>query len=429
MLKKVSKIVTLFCLLAFAGNSFAQETEIPVYPQYGFWSNWGIGVTGSFDYQHDVNAFYGISDRYWGGGFNAGFGVVLQKEIERGAWLRFRYNHPTLLNKGMNNDKATWSNSTYGVSDTAISMDRHHQLTMDLVLSLNNSFHNWNPETRWDLYVFGGGGLAFSANNGRDFGTYGVQLEVGLGYDYRICEKSTLFFELEADILSDAPSFFFGNNGGTSLHHTNFLASVGYIYNLGLTAADKELIAQRALLSKENFDALSEENDALKKEVASAKDSERKLKGQIDNLANENEQLRKRAVAHSEDVDNNLKATLEQLKKDQLNFYAIPFSVLYPSDGWRVSDAEMAKVKAVSQIMKDNSDIKITVIGFCDYTASDEYNMKLSQKRAEEVKRIMVNKYGVDEDRISCDWKGKSVPFGDSHYGINRRVSFYRVIE
>jgi outer membrane protein OmpA-like peptidoglycan-associated protein len=79
--------------------------------------------------------------------------------------------------------------------------------------------------------------------------------------------------------------------------------------------------------------------------------------------------------------------------------------------------------------MKDNPDLKLTVVGFCDYTASDAYNMKLSQRRAEEVKRLMVKKYGIDENRISVDWKGKTVAFGDIHYELNRRVSFYRVIE
>jgi outer membrane protein OmpA-like peptidoglycan-associated protein len=174
---------------------------------------------------------------------------------------------------------------------------------------------------------------------------------------------------------------------------------------------------------------LEEENEALKKEVANAKDNEKKLRGQLDNLANENDQLRQRALAHSQDVSDSLKGVLNQLKNDQLNYYAIPFSVLYPNDGWHVTDAEMIKVKAVSRIMKDNPDLKITVVGFCDYTASDEYNMKLSQRRAEEVKRLMVKKYGIDENRITCDWKGKTVAFGDIHYELNRRVSFYRVIE
>ena len=89
----------------------------------------------------------------------------------------------------------------------------------------------------------------------------------------------------------------------------------------------------------------------------------------------------------------------------------------------------MAKVKAVARVMKDNSDVKVMVVGFADYTGSDQYNMKLSEKRANEVKRLLVKKYGIDEDRIQTDYKGKSVAFGDIKYALNRRVSFYRVIE
>jgi outer membrane protein OmpA-like peptidoglycan-associated protein len=305
-------------------------------------------------------------------------------------------------------------------------MDKHMALSAEFVLSLNNSFHNWKPETRGNLYVFAGGGLAWSMNNARGVDNLGVQIDGGLGFDYRICDRSHLFLELEADFIANVPNPWKSQYGW---HHTNVLATVGYIYNLGITAADQELIAQRALLTKEQFDNLEEENEALKKEVANAKDNEKKLRGQLDNLANENDQLRQRALAHSQDVSDSLKGVLNQLKNDQLNYYAIPFSVLYPNDGWHVTDAEMIKVKAVSRIMKDNPDLKITVVGFCDYTASDEYNMKLSQRRAEEVKRLMVKKYGIDENRITCDWKGKTVAFGDIHYELNRRVSFYRVIE
>ena len=427
MLKKVSKIVTLFCLMAFAGNSFAQTAETPEYPQYGFWSNWGIGVTGSFNFQPDVKTFFGNDAYKWGEGFNAGFGLLLQKEVERGAWVRLHWNYTDLANCDRDTTGILGPAGDYwDISNKNATMDKHMALSAEFVLSLNNSFHNWKPETRGNLYVFAGGGLAWSMNNARGVDNLGVQIDGGLGFDYRICDRSHLFLELEADFIANVPNPWKSQYGW---HHTNVLATVGYIYNLGITAADQELIAQRALLTKEQFDNLEDENEALKKEVANAKDNEKKLKGQLDNLANENNQLRQRALAHSQDVSDSLQGVLNQLKNDQLNYYAIPFSVLYPNDGWHVTDAEMIKVKAVSRIMKDNPDLKITVVGFCDYTASDEYNMKLSQRRAEEVKRLMVKKYGIDENRITCDWKGKTVAFGDIHYELNRRVSFYRVIE
>ena len=107
----------------------------------------------------------------------------------------------------------------------------------------------------------------------------------------------------------------------------------------------------------------------------------------------------------------------------------MPFSVLYGVDEWQVTDEEMDKVKAVARVMKDNSNVKIKVVGFADYTGSDAYNMKLSERRANEVKRLLTKKYGIAEDRITVDFKGKSAPFGDVQYPINRRVSFYRVIE
>lgn len=423
MLKKVSKIAAMCCMLAFAGSSFAQTKEVPEYPQYGFWSNWGIGLTGSFMTQTDINSFYGLENHAWGKGFNAGLGVVLQKEVERGTWLRFRYNFPALANCNRNDSNFT---TKWNVTDSTVSMDRHSAFTVEYVLSLNNSFHNWKPETRWNLYLFGGAGLAFSHNHARGMYTAGCQLDAGLGFSYRICDRSTLFLEVESDIIADAPAFW---QKGVGFHHSDVLATLGYVFNLGVTAADKELIAQRALITKEALDALESENDALKKDVAAAKENEKKLKGQIDDLTNENNRIRQEGLARAQRVSDSLSGVLDQLKNDQLTYYAIPFSVLYPNDSWHVTDAEMVKVKAVSRIMKDNPDVKITVVGFCDYTASDEYNMKLSQKRAEEVKRIMVKKYGIDADRISVDWKGKTVAFGDIKYELNRRVSFYRVIE
>ena len=432
MLKKVSKIAVLFCMFAFAGNAFAQN-EVPEYPQYGFWSNWGIGISGHFMAQPDAYLFNGVESPAFGSGFNAGLGIFLQKEIERGSYIRFRYVFPALFADCNQNDSATLSRGVWGVEPYVRdgekfyqSMDRHSAVSAEILVSLNNSFHNWKPERRGNLYVFAGGGIAFSHNHARAMYRAGVQFDAGLGFSYRITDRSNLFFELETDIIADAPAFWQKDVG---FHHSDFLASVGYLFNFGRTSTDQELISQRALITKEQMDALEDENESLKKDVAKAKESEKRMQAQINDLNNENDRIRREALARAQKVTDSLNNVLDQLKADQLNYYAIPFSVLYPNDSWHVTDSEMIKVKAISRVMKDNPDLKLTVVGFCDYTASDEYNMKLSQKRAEEVKRIMVNKYGIDPDRLTVDWKGKTVAFGDIHYELNRRVSFYRVIE
>lgn len=426
MLKKVSKIAALFCLLAFAGSSFAQ-TEVPEYPQYGFWSNWGIGITGSFNFQSDVNAMYGNDGFGWGSGFNAGLGVVLQKEVDRGMYVRLRYNYPTLANCDSSIAKVDPAENGNPIVSNQIDMDKHSALTAEYVLSLNNSFHNWKPERRGNLYIFAGGGLAFSHNNGRVYAgdhNCGIMLDGGLGFSYKVCDWASLYIEAEADGISY--SHLFSENWN---YHTDFLCNLGLVFDLGVTSTDKELIAQRALLTKERFDALNEENDQLKKEVAEEKANEKKLQGQIDELNNENNRIKRECLARAQRVSDSLNGILDNLKNDQLTFYAMPFSILFDNDSYTVKGSEMTKIKAICQILKDNPDVNLTLAGFCDKTGSDAYNMKLSQKRAEAVKKIMVKKYGIDADRLTIDAKGKTVSFGDLKYDINRRVSFYRVIE
>lgn len=419
MLKKLSRIVMLVCFVAVATTSFAQKNE---YPRYGFWSNWGIGITGSFNYQIDCEEYYGIQEIGWGEGLNGGLGVTLEQKLNHVWGVRMRFNWASLFASCQDSTKTT-TGSFIPAQDERWTMDNHAAWTIEAKLSINDAFKGYDPNRKASVYVFAGGGLCFSFNDARNFGHVGIQLDGGLGFSYRVCEKSTLFIEAEADVLADAP------NPGTPLHDVNFLANLGYMYHFGVTKADRALAAQRAILSQERFDALSNEAEELKKDLAESKASEKKLENQVEELINENERMQKESLARSQAVSDSLAGVIDQLKADQLTYYAIPFSVLFPTDGYKVPDTEMIKVEAVARIMKDNPDVKLTLVGFCDYTGSDAYNMKLSQKRAEEVKRVMVKKFGIDEDRLDVDYKGKTIAFGDLKFAVNRRVSFYRVIE
>ena len=124
-----------------------------------------------------------------------------------------------------------------------------------------------------------------------------------------------------------------------------------------------------------------------------------------------------------------LQRLIDQIKADQMTYYALPFSILFDVDKYTVNDSEMKKLEAVARVMKDNTNTKFNLYGFCDKSGSDKYNQALSEKRVNEVKRLLVNKYGIAADRLSTEGKGKTVSFGDASFSVNRRVSFYRVIE
>lgn len=409
MLKKVFKIAALCLTMLVAGTTFGQQTP-QEYPQYGFWSNWAIGVNGSFHYQLDMKRYPTFNGtRSFGQGYNAGLGLVIEKELNWVWDFRLRGNYPSF--------------AKCNTPEGQVKMDNLGMLTAGFKFNINDAIAGYNPDRVSHLYLLTDAGFGFSINNARQMGTWCVVLDAGIGYSARLCPSSSIFVEAVGYCVGDVP-------GLTNLgHDVSLLFNLGYMYHFGVTAADKELIAQRALLTQVGFDSLKSETDQTKNELAAANKTVKKLEAQVQNLNNENAQLRQKADSRNSDAAQNLQNVIDQLKSDQLTYYAMPFSVLFETDSWRVSESEYTKIKAISKIMKDNPSVKLTLVGFCDYTGSDNYNMKLSQKRAEEVKRIMVKKYGIDADRLDIDYKGKTIAFGDLQYSVNRRVSFYRMIQ
>ena len=417
MLKKLIKMGVVMSLLVTSMTAFAQNSGKPEYPHYGFWSNWSIGA--SLDYNNQA-IMGGMFDEM-GVATSLGFDVFAQQKLNHAFDWRLRFGFPTAFT-GM---------KTGDVNGKTYQMDKHASLTLDILFSINNAIKGYDPDRRFNLYIFAGGGLGFTFNpdsSVTDYGRVGITLDGGLGASYRFGDAHHIFAEYGYDVNGDAPSpktFL-----STDLHHVNRIFRLGYYYCFGVTAADQAIAAQKAMLTQENFGALNTQVNNLENQVAATRNNEKKLENRIAELEDQlAEALKNQGTAQNSAASDSLQAVIDQIKADQLNFYAMPFSVQYDVNAWQVSDEEMDKVKAVARVLKDNGDVKIMVVGFADYTGSDQYNMKLSEKRANEVKRLLVKKYGIAEDRISTDYKGKSVAFGDIQYALNRRVSFYRVIE
>jgi outer membrane protein OmpA-like peptidoglycan-associated protein len=98
-------------------------------------------------------------------------------------------------------------------------------------------------------------------------------------------------------------------------------------------------------------------------------------------------------------------------------------------------DFNKATIKAVSfpllndvaQAMKDNPQIKVEIQGHTDSVGNDDYNLKLSQNRAESVKRYLVGK-AIADDRMVAKGYGETLPIADNRTATgraqNRRVEF-----
>ncbi len=101
-------------------------------------------------------------------------------------------------------------------------------------------------------------------------------------------------------------------------------------------------------------------------------------------------------------------------------FFATNIDEPYPT--------HLPDLQNVALAMKNNPNIKLEVIGNADLRNSDAYNLKLAQRRADNVKKILV-KFGVDPSRLITKTNGERVPIttGTSAMQLqaNRRVQFF----
>jgi OOP family OmpA-OmpF porin len=80
---------------------------------------------------------------------------------------------------------------------------------------------------------------------------------------------------------------------------------------------------------------------------------------------------------------------------------------------------------AVGAFLKKNDKITITLDGWTDYIGTDKYNKKLSQRRADAVKKYLVDKHKIDAARITAVGHGKSFKYDNKTEAgryKNRRV-------
>ena len=71
-----------------------------------------------------------------------------------------------------------------------------------------------------------------------------------------------------------------------------------------------------------------------------------------------------------------------------------------------ISKREYMNIEAMAKGIKATDKV-FTITGYADKgTGSAEYNMKLSKKRAEAVRDLMVNEFGVPASQLKVDYKG-----------------------
>jgi len=104
----------------------------------------------------------------------------------------------------------------------------------------------------------------------------------------------------------------------------------------------------------------------------------------------------------------------------------VELRVNFDTDKATIRPADLAELQKGVQFLTDNPKSKVVIVGYTDSRGSDSYNQKLSEARAEAVKKYLEGEVDIKAENISAEGRGKADPIGDNKTAAgqfqNRRV-------
>ena len=112
--------------------------------------------------------------------------------------------------------------------------------------------------------------------------------------------------------------------------------------------------------------------------------------------------------------------------EEPMEMVRVELDVKFDFDKANVKQESYGDIKNLADFMNQYPQTTTTVEGHTDAKGSDAYNQKLSERRANAVREVLVNQYGVSGERVNAVGYGESRPVADNASdagrAINRRV-------
>jgi outer membrane protein OmpA-like peptidoglycan-associated protein len=104
--------------------------------------------------------------------------------------------------------------------------------------------------------------------------------------------------------------------------------------------------------------------------------------------------------------------------------------ILFDVNSDKIKPESYGAIKDIANVLNENGDVKVTIIGHTDADGDEAKNLELSKKRADAVKQFLTKEFGIAADRMKTDGKGESQPADNNTSpegkANNRRVEFVK---
>ena len=364
----------------------ALVSDIPCKTHYysGSGDNWfiqiGAGIASPFMEDHPAGP---SPEHHITVNYNFGFGKWMSPYL---GWRLSFYGGP------LHWQNVSWEKSKYVNAN------------FDLMWDMFNSFGGVNSRRVFSIVPFVGLGGSyawdFKPNHGNILNHHGTQktnswtlpVSAGLQLRFRLCKYVDFFAEGRVSFYGDN----FNNYAYGSPIDMNITATGGFSFNIG--GCDFK--------SYNPCDYLDYINT---------------LNGQVNDLRNA---LAVTGAALAEAEAQLPCPEVPEAVVAEVEPAPLMATVRFRLNSAKITDEEMVNVYNISKWMSENPDQNVAIVGYADKdTGTSEYNMGLSKRRAEAVRDTLVNKYGVNPDRLSIQAEGSDVqPYDVNNW--NRIVIF-----
>lgn len=344
-------------LSVFALGALTINAQTAVVESGEFWDNWSMGIQGGGTMKMSGTGFFKSA--------RPAFGLTLGKQ-----WT------PILGTdiQGMGYVNTTNSSTMIDASD--ISLIGRMNL-MNLFAGYEGMPRPFEIET-----VTGLGWLHHYMNGGGD--TDDLSARVGLNFNFNLGEDAAWTFGIKPAVVFNLTGEYPSKKMAFNRNHANMEILLGLTYHF----ADEDGNRHFALVNAVDPMAVAVMNEEINelRELVAAKDVE--LVGLADELLMVQNQL------------NEARNKQAESKGQTINI--LESVVAFPFNQSDVQSSQMPSLEHVAKYLKNNSDANITVNGYASPEGSEEYNLQLSQRRADAVKDILVSKYGIAASRINA---------------------------
>lgn len=109
----------------------------------------------------------------------------------------------------------------------------------------------------------------------------------------------------------------------------------------------------------------------------------------------------------------------------------VTHGILFDVNSAKIKGESYRTLQEIGQLLQDMPDLRLSIEGHTDSDGSDEFNMTLSQRRADSVRTYLISTFGVGADRLEAKGWGESKPVdtNDTPEGKanNRRVELVKL--